>query len=102
MGGFMSLVAIMMITLPVFVPVVTELGFNPVWFATIFLLNIEMAVTTPPLGMNLYVMKSTAPPGTTMREIIWAAVPFLVCDSVAMALIIAFPPLALWLPNLTR
>jgi tripartite ATP-independent transporter DctM subunit len=102
MGGFMSLVAIMMITLPVFVPVVTELGFNPVWFATIFLLNIEMAVTTPPLGMNLYVMKSTAPPGTTMGEIIWAAVPFLVCDAVAMALIIAFPPLALWLPNLMR
>ncbi len=102
MGGFMSLVAIMMITLPIFVPVVTELGFNPVWFATIFLLNIEMALTTPPLGMNLYVMKSTAPPGTTMREIIWAAVPFLVCDAVAMSLIIAFPPLALWLPNLTR
>ncbi len=100
MGGFMSLVAIMMITLPIFVPVITALGYNPVWFATIFLLNIEMALTTPPLGMNLYVMKTAATPDTKMRDIVTAAVPFLICDAVAMGLIIAFPDIALWLPNL--
>jgi tripartite ATP-independent transporter DctM subunit len=100
MGGFMSLVAIMMITLPIFVPVITVLGYDPVWFATIFLLNIEMALTTPPLGMNLYVMKTAATPDTTMRDIVMAAFPFLVCDAIAMGLIIAFPKIALWLPNL--
>jgi tripartite ATP-independent transporter DctM subunit len=102
MGGFMSLVAIMMITLPVFVPLISALGYDPVWFATIFLLNIEMALTTPPLGMNLYVMKGAAPAGTTMGDIVWAALPFLICDAIAMGLIIAFPQLALWLPNLMR
>jgi len=96
----MSLVAIMMITLPIFVPVITALGYDPVWFATIFLLNIEMALTTPPLGMNLYVMKTAATPDTTMRDIVMAAFPFLVCDAIAMGLIIAFPVIALWLPNL--
>jgi tripartite ATP-independent transporter DctM subunit len=100
MGGFMSLVAIMMITLPIFVPVITALGYDPVWFATIFLLNIEMALTTPPLGMNLYVMKTAATPDTKMRDIVTAAVPFLVCDAVAMGLIIAFPAIALWLPKM--
>ncbi len=102
MGGFMSLIAIMMITLPIFVPVIVDLGFDPVWFATIFLLNIEMALTTPPLGMNLYVMKGVTPPHMTMGDIIRAALPFLYCDAIAMALIIAFPSLALWLPSLMR
>lgn len=102
MGGFMSLVAIMMITLPIFVPVIVDLGFSPVWFATIFLLNIEMALTTPPLGMNLYVMKGVVSPDITMGDIVKAALPFLYCDAIAMALIIAFPSLALWLPGLMR
>jgi len=102
MGGFMSLIAIMMITLPIFVPVIVDLGFDPVWFATIFLLNIEMALTTPPLGMNLYVMKGVIPAHMTMGDIIKAALPFLYCDAIAMALIIAFPSLALWLPSLMR
>ncbi len=102
MGGFMSLIAIMMITLPIFVPVIVDLGFDPVWFAAIFLLNIEMALTTPPLGMNLYVMKGVTPPHMTMGDIIKAALPFLYCDAIAMALIIAFPSLALWLPGLMR
>jgi len=100
MGGFMSLVAIMMITLPVFVPLIVALGYDPVWFATIFLLNIEMALTTPPLGMNLYVMKAAAPKDTTMGDVVMAALPFLVCDAIAMGLIIAFPQIALWLPSL--
>jgi len=100
MGGFMSLVAIMMITLPIFVPLIVALGYDPVWFATIFLLNIEMALTTPPLGMNLYVMKAAAPKDTTMGDVVMAALPFLVCDAIAMGLIIAFPQIALWLPSL--
>jgi tripartite ATP-independent transporter DctM subunit len=99
MGGFMSIIAIMMITLPMFVPVVVRLGFDPVWFAAMFLINIEMALTTPPLGMSLYVMKGVTPPHIGMGDIIKAAVPFLFCDAIAMALIMAFPPLALWLPS---
>ena len=100
MGGFMSVIAIMMITLPMFVPIIVKLGYEPVWFATLFLLNIEMALTTPPLGMNLYVMKGVTPPHIGMIEIIKSAVPFLFCDAIAMGLILVFPSLALWLPGL--
>jgi len=102
LGGFMEVVAIMMITLPVFVPTILVLGFDPVWFAVLVLLNIEMAMTTPPFGINLFVMKGVAPRDTTMGAIYRAALPFLGCDLVAMALIVAFPAVALWLPGLMR
>ena len=102
LGGFMEVVAIMMITLPVFVPTIVVLGFDPVWFAVLVLLNIEMAMTTPPFDINLFVMKGVAPRDTTMGDIYRAALPFLGCDLVAMALIIAFPAVALWLPGLMR
>jgi len=81
LGAFMDVVSIMMITLPIFVPVVLSLGFNPVWFAIIFLINIEVAGISPPFGLSLFVMKG---------------------GLIAMALIIAFPTLALWLPGLMR
>ncbi len=102
LGGFMEVVAIMMITLPVFVPTILVLGFNPVWFAVLVLLNIEMAMTTPPFGINLFVMKGVAPRDTTMGDVYRAALPFLGCDLVAMSLIIGFPAIALWLPGLMR
>jgi tripartite ATP-independent transporter DctM subunit len=100
LGGFLDVVSIMMITLPIFVPVIRSLDLSPVWFAVIFLLNIEMAGTSPPFGMSLFVMKGVAPPGTTMGDIYRAALPFLGCDVIAMVLIIAFPGLVLWLPGL--
>jgi tripartite ATP-independent transporter DctM subunit len=102
LGSFMHVVAIMMVTLPTFIPVVYALGFNPVWFGVIYLLNIEMAVTSPPFGLSLFVMKSVATRDTTIRDVYLAALPFLACDLVAMAFIIAFPTIALWLPSLMR
>jgi tripartite ATP-independent transporter DctM subunit len=100
LGMFLGVVPIMMITVPIFMPVVRDLGFDPLWFAVIFLLNMEMGTTSPPFGLSLFVMKSVAPPDTTMASIYRAALPFLYCDVVAIAMIIAFPALALWLPGL--
>jgi len=102
MGGFMDPVGIMMITLPIFVPFIRTLGFNDVWFATIVLLNIELAMITPPFGMSLFVMKGVAPKDTTMGDIYLAAFPFIVCNLIVMAVIIAFPSLSLWLISLTK
>ncbi len=102
MGMFVSLIAIMMVTLPIFMPVVNTMGFDPWWFAVIFLINIEISTTSPPFGLGLYVMKGVAPPDTTMGDVYRAALPFIYCDLVAMALIIAFPQIALWLPGLMR
>jgi TRAP-type mannitol/chloroaromatic compound transport system permease large subunit len=102
LGGFLDVVAIMMITLPIFIPVVEGLGFSLVWFCVLFLLNIEMAMTTPPFGMSLFVMKGVASSDTRMKDIYTAGVPFLGCDLLVMALLLIFPGLALWLPGLMQ
>jgi len=100
LGMFMSVITIMMITIPIFMPVIYALGFDPVWFAAIFLLTMEMAATSPPFGLSLFVMKGVAPPDTTIGDVYKAALPFLYCDLIAIALIIIFPSVALWLPGI--
>ena len=100
MGVFMEPLTIMMVTLPVYMPIIKALGFDPIWFGTIMLINMEMATTTPPFGLVLFVMKGVAPPDTTMGDIYKAGLPFLACDGIAMGLVMAFPWLALYLPSL--
>ena len=102
LGMFMSAVAIMMISVPIYMPIIYALGFDPIWFGLIMLINMEMAQTTPPFGMLLFVMKGVAPKGTTMGDIYRAGIPFLLCDLATMLLVIAFPVIALWLPGLMR
>ena len=85
-----------------FLPIVHALGFDPLWFAVITLLNCEMGATTPPYGTSLFVMKGVAPRDTTMEDIYKAALPYLVCDLVVMILMLAFPVITLWLPGLMK
>jgi TRAP-type mannitol/chloroaromatic compound transport system permease large subunit len=92
----------MMITLPVFIPVVEVLEFNTIWFAVIYLLNIEIATMTPPFGLALFVMKGVAPRDTTMTDIWSAAVPFLIMDTLVMVIVMVFPGTALWLVQTMR
>ena len=98
----MDVVAIMMICLPIFMPVITQLGFDPVWFGTMFLLNIETAMITPPFGISLFVMKGVASPDTTMKDIYLGGLPFVYLNLLVMALILFIPPIALWLPSAMR
>jgi len=100
LGMFVNLVAIMMLTLPLFVPIVMALGFDPVWFAVLYLLTLEMGATSPPFGLALFVMRGVAPAGTTMGDCYKAALPFLGCDLIALLLILFIPMIAQWLPNL--
>jgi len=100
LGMFMETISIMMICLPIFMPIVKLLGFDPVWFGVIMLINFEMGLITPPFGMLLFVMKGVAPKEITIEDICWSALPFIVCDAAVMALIIAVPSIALWLPSL--
>ena len=90
----------MLLTVPIFFPLALQLGFDPVWFALIMLLGLEIGFTTPPFGLLLFVMKGVAPPDTTMRDIYLAAMPFIGCSLLLVGLLIAWPPLALWLPGL--
>ncbi len=101
LGCLMDVVSIMMITLPIFVPVVRQLGYDDVWYAITYLINIEIAGISPPFGISLFVMRGVAPKGTTMSDVYMAALPFIMCSLVAMILILAFPQIALWLPSLT-
>ncbi len=100
MGMFMEVVSIMLITLPIFMPIVRGLGFDPVWFGVLFLVNAEVALISPPFGISLFVMKAVSPPGTTMRDVYTAALPFVGLIIFVMVLIMIFPDLALWLPRL--
>ena len=96
LGMVMGPVPIMLVTLPVFVPVVEKLGFDAIWFAVLYLIAIETGSTSPPFGAGLFVMKGVAPPGTTMNEIYRAAVPFLICDLLAILIVLAFPVIVSW------
>lgn len=100
LGTFMEQVSMMMITIPIYMPVISALGFDPVWFAILMLLNLEMAMSTPPFGILLFVMKGVAPEGTKMSHIITAALPFLVCDLIVMIILIIFPTIVMLLPSL--
>jgi tripartite ATP-independent transporter DctM subunit len=100
LGMFMDQAAMMMITLPVYMPIIQALNLDPVWFGVLVLISLEIAFTSPPFGALLFVMKGVAPPDTTMMDIYKAALPFIVCDAIAMGLIMAFPGIALWLPGL--
>ncbi len=102
MGMLMEQVSIMMISFPIFIPLAQALGFDLIWFGLLVLINMEIGLTSPPFGLTLFVMKGVAPPDTTMKDIYLAALPFIVCDLIAMAFIIAFPPIAAWLPSIMR
>jgi tripartite ATP-independent transporter DctM subunit len=107
LGMFMDQLAMMLLTVPIFFPVIATLDFGlpldqkMIWFGVIMLLAMEISFTTPPFGLLLFVMQGVAPPGTTFVEICLAAVPFMVCAMLLVALIIAFPAIATWLPFLS-
>ncbi len=99
LGMFMEQISMMLLTVPIFFPLAQSLGFDPIWFGLIMLLALEISFTTPPFGLLLFVMKGVAPPDTTMRDIYMSAIPFILCSLCVVALLILFPPLALWLPG---
>lgn len=100
LGMFMEQISIMLLTVPIFFPLATTLGFDPIWFGLIMLLSLEISFTTPPFGLLLFVMKGVSPPGTTMREIYVSAFPFIGCSLLLVLLLVLYPGLALWLPSL--
>jgi len=96
LGMFMGPLPIMLITLPIFIPTVEEFGFDAIWFAALYLIAIETGATSPPLGAALFVMKAVAPQGTNMGDIYKAAIPFLICDFLAIAIVFSFPEIVTW------
>jgi len=102
MGCFMETVSIMMVCLPVFMPICNALGFDPIWFGVLMLINLEMGQMTPPFGMLLFVMQGVAPSDITYGDIVKATIPYMLFDVLIMAMIIAWPQIALWLPSVVQ
>ncbi|WP_300513547.1 TRAP transporter large permease subunit [Aliiroseovarius sp.] len=100
LGMFLDDFAIVFITVPLFVPIVREMGFDTTWFAVLFILSMQSAYLTPPFGYNLFYMRSVAPPEITIGDIYKAALPFVALQIIGLGLVVAFPQIALWLPNL--
>ncbi|OAN73484.1 C4-dicarboxylate ABC transporter permease [Sulfitobacter sp. EhC04] len=100
LGMFMDQLSMMLLTVPIFFPLAQTLGFDLIWFGVIILMALEISFTTPPFGLLLFVMKGVAPPDTTMRDIYMAALPYMGCAILLVVLLIIFPQIALWLPNM--
>jgi len=93
-------VGIMLITLPVFTPIVESMGFDPVWFGILFMINMEIGYMTPPFGFNLFYLKGIVPEGITMKDIYRSVVPFVIVEIIGVAIIMVFPSIATFLPDL--
>jgi tripartite ATP-independent transporter DctM subunit len=90
---------IMMITVPVFLPIVIAHGFDPLWFGILFVINMEIGYMTPPFGFNLFYLKGIVPPDITMGDIYRSVIPYTLVESAGLALVMIFPQIAIWLPN---
>lgn len=99
LGCFMETISMMIATTPIIVPVIVGLGFDPVWWGIVFVILIEAALITPPVGLNLYVVQSVRKSGS-ISDLFVGAAPFLIAMLAMIGLLIAFPQLALWLPEI--
>lgn len=101
LGTFMEPMSILMVSLPIYMPIIRKLGLDPMVFGAVLLINMEMATISPPDGLVLYTMKAVAPQ-YGMADIYRASVPFVIIDIIAMAIIMIFPGIALFLPGLIK
>jgi tripartite ATP-independent transporter DctM subunit len=99
LGMFMDWIGILILTMPIFVPIVKSLGFDPVWFGILFCLNMQMSFISPPFGPACFYLKSVAPPEVSLGDIFRGVLPFMLIQFVALGLLIVFPQLATWLPS---
>ncbi|HEX7076613.1 MAG TPA: TRAP transporter large permease subunit [Hyphomicrobiaceae bacterium] len=99
LGMVLDTVGIIMITVPVFVPIALKLGFDPVWFGILFIINMEIGFLTPPFGYNLFYLKGVVPPSITLGDIYRSVTPFILLMIAAVGICMLFPQIVLVLPN---
>jgi len=99
-GLVLEQTALMMITLPIFMPIVHEFGIHPVWFGVLVLLCLQISQLTPPVGLVLFTMKGVSPPEVTMKDVYFGAFPFIIVNIVMLLILIAFPSIVTFLPEL--
>jgi len=94
LGMFLEQVSIMMLTIPVFMPIVKAFDFNPIWFGILMLMMLQIALLTPPVGLLLYTIKGVVPKEITMKDIWYAATPYVICGLFAIGVVLFYPPIA--------
>jgi C4-dicarboxylate transporter, DctM subunit len=99
LGMLMDAVSLIVVTTPILLPLITALGYDPLWFGIILVMNLEIAVVTPPVGLNLYVLRGVCPM-LSLEEIIGSIIPFVMIQFAMLMLFVLVPELSLWLPNL--
>lgn len=100
MGMFLDDTAMLVIVAPLYVPLVISLGFNPIWYGILYTITCQIAYMTPPFGYNLFLMRAMAPDEISLTDIYRSIIPFVLVMTLALGLIIAFPQIALWLPDM--
>ncbi|HKA73513.1 MAG TPA: TRAP transporter large permease subunit, partial [Xanthobacteraceae bacterium] len=98
LGCLMDSLAMIILTVPIIFPVIKELGFDPIWFGVIIVMTVELGLIHPPVGMNIFVIKSVID-DVKISTIFYGVAPFILTDLVRLVILIAFPILALWLPS---
>ncbi len=96
LGMFLDWVGVALLTMPIFVPIVVKIGYDPIWFGVLFAMNMQVSFLSPPFGPAAFYLKSVAPADISLNEIFRAVVPFIALQILAVALLILFPWLALW------
>lgn len=99
LGCFLEQISIMLITLPLFMPIVETLGINPIWFGIMMLIALDLGNLTPPFGFSLFVMKGVLPRDVTMGDVYRSALPFVTIEAAMIFLVLFIPSIALWLPG---
>ena len=102
MGMFMDVVSVILIGTPILLPLVVGMGYSPIWFGVVMAIACEIGTETPPVGLNLFVIKGVSPPSVTLMDVIRGALPFAAVETVGLAIFVAFPGLVLWLPGLMQ
>lgn len=97
-GCFIPPAAIILMTSPILLPIITAAGFDPVWFGVIVTINMEIGLISPPVGLNIYVINSIAP-DVRLMQIMWGALPYVLCMVLAIVILSVFPEIATWLPD---
>ena len=100
LGMFMETLSMLLTTVPVVFPLVVQLGYDPVWFGILITVLMETALITPPIGVNLYVVQGIRTRGGPFNDVVWGSLPFVLMMLAMIAILMAFPGLALWLPGL--
>jgi tripartite ATP-independent transporter DctM subunit len=100
LGTFLEWIAIIFITVPIFAPVVVDLGYDPIWFGVLFAMNIQIYYLSPPFGPACFFLKSVAPKDIELQEIFAAVLPFIGLQAIGLFLVLFIPELALWFPSM--